>query len=104
MFHERTNHVKIDCHVVRDKVLAKVIKLIHVRTQCQLADLLTKVLSYKQFSELVSKMGKKVAVKQLEESTTVVKGVIAEHVEQHSFKQIVRTVIEQAQADQPSRN
>ena len=104
MFHERTNHVKIDCHVVRDKVLAKVIKLIHVRTQCQLADLLTKVLSYKQFSELVSKMGKKVAVKQLEESTTVVKGVIAEHVEQHSFKQIVQAVIEQAQADQPSRN
>ena len=97
MFHERTNHVEIDCHVVRDKVLAKVIKLIHVRTQCQLADLLTKVLSYKQFSELVSKMGKKVAVKQLEESTTVVKGVIAEHVEQNSFKQIV-------QADQPSRN
>ena len=97
MFHERTNHVEIDCHVVRDKVLAKVIKLIHVRTQCQLADLLTKVLSYKQFSELVSKMGKKVAVKQLEESTTLVKGVIAEHVEQHSFKQIV-------QADQPSRN
>ena len=104
MFHERTNHVEIDCHVVRDKVLAKVIKLIHVRTQCQLADLLTKVLSYKQFSELVSKMGKKVAVKQLEESTTLVKGVIAEHVEQHSFKQIVQAVIEQAQADQPSRN
>ena len=104
MFYERTNHVEIDCHVVRDKVLAKVIKLIHVRTQCQLADLLTKVLSYKQFSELVSKMGKKVAVKQLEESTTVVKGVIAEHVEQHSFKQIVQAVIEQAQADQPSRN
>ena len=104
MFYERTNHVEIDCHVVRDKVLAKVIKLILVRTQCQLADLLTKVLSYKQFSELVSKMGKKVAVKQLEESTTVVKGVIAEHVEQHSFKQIVQAVIEQAQADQPSRN
>ena len=49
-------------------------------------------------------LGKKVAVKQLEESTTVVKGVIAEHVEQHSFKQIVQAVIEQAQADQPSRN
>ena len=37
--------------------LAKVIKLIHVRTQCQLANLLTKALSYKQFSKLVSKMG-----------------------------------------------
>ena len=123
VFHERTNHIEINCHVVRDKVLAKVIKLIHVRTQCQLADLLTKVLSYKQFSELLSKMrlinihpssvhlegeyqsqSKKVAVKQLEESTTVVKRVVAKHVEQHSFKQIGQGVIEQAQADQPSRN
>lgn len=31
---------------------------------------------------------KKVAVKQLEESTTAVDGVVAEQVEQYSFKQI----------------
>ena len=40
-----TRCLEIDCHVARDKVLAKVIKSIHVRTQCQLADLLTKALS-----------------------------------------------------------
>ena len=38
-------------------MLARVIKLNHVRTHCQLADLLTKALGYKQFSELISKIG-----------------------------------------------
>ena len=37
-------------------MLAKVIMLNHVRTHCQLVDLLTKVLGYKQFSEFISKM------------------------------------------------
>ena len=41
--------------MVRDKVLEKVIKLNHVRTDCQLVDMLTKALGYNQFSNLTCK-------------------------------------------------
>jgi len=57
VFYERTKYIEIDYHVVSDKVLEKVINLNHVRTHCQLADLLTKALSFNQFSNLVCKMG-----------------------------------------------
>lgn len=42
MFHERTKHIEIDLHFVRDEVLRRNIRLSHVNSTNQLADILTK--------------------------------------------------------------
>ncbi|XP_015955113.1 uncharacterized mitochondrial protein AtMg00810-like [Arachis duranensis] len=41
-FHERTKHIEVDFHFVREKVVAGFIRPIHVRTQHQLATVFTK--------------------------------------------------------------
>ncbi|KAJ0787642.1 putative RNA-directed DNA polymerase [Helianthus annuus] len=56
VFHQRTKHLEIDLHFIRDMVLAQTLRVRYVPTTLQLADLLTKGLSSVRFDTLRSKL------------------------------------------------
>ena len=57
VFHDRSKHIDIRCHFIRDYVQQRVVQLRYTPTGEQVVDILTKALSNIKFTYFREKMG-----------------------------------------------
>ena len=55
--HDRTKHIEIDRHFIKEKLTDGVLSLVHVTSTEQLADVFTKGLNNKIYHNLICKLG-----------------------------------------------